>query len=1174
MKHPRTLRAISPAMLACTLSVCAGTTFAADLEPTAKRDQIRWSNGLTDQLKPSTVSQVQSQLVDLAARVEARRIVVTLDQAPTQVERNELAQAGLTLLNPLGGTSYFASLATTADAAQIAGMGVSQASQIEATRKMHEDFLGGLVRSWTVVGPTPEKLRTQFDSGMITLEEFRQAGEDPIVAVLVALHADASLNVESSRLAIGLGGELRSKISSVNTAVMHIPASRLSDLASDDSVMWIEPPLPMMTDLNAENRVLTGANTVNASPYGLDGSGVTVMVYDGGRVFEHADFAGRLSIGASDTAGISDHATHVMGTIGSSGAGNMNHRGMAPGVDLVSYGFEQAGGLQQGFLYTDPGDIEADYSEAIANYGSDISNNSIGTNTAPNGYPCDWTGNYGITSALIDEIARGSLGDPFRIVWANGNERQSSRCLGDDNGNHGEFYSTAPPAGAKNHIAVGSVDSNTDLTSSFSSWGPVDDGRIKPDISAPGCQTTGDGGVTSTNSFGGYNVKCGTSMASPTVCGISALLMEQYRLSFPDKADMRNATLKALLANTAEDRGNVGPDYKYGYGSVRAVPAVDTIIAENVIEGDVSQGQVYTFVVIIGSGDSELRVTAAWDDASATPNAGSALVNDLDMRVIDPSGGVHLPWTLNPASPNANAVRNVRDGVNNIEQVVIDGALPGAYLVEVSGFNVASGGAQSFGAVSNGFLVNCSSAGRVSMAGSVLPCEGDAEVSVVDCDLNSSDSVVDQVDVQIVSDSDPAGIVLTLTETDPASAKFVASFSHSASAGADLQVSDGDEITVMYMDADDGAGNSNVPVSQTVLVDCAAPSVISAMASDIQPRSATVDIALDEPAGVTVRYGTSMGNLDGSADAAAALMNHAVNLNGLTDDTDYVFVVDATDPAGNMITSDNNGNGYSFTTPDVPDFFTEQFASGIDLDGKRVMFSPSGTFEFYSACVEDLDGSYATDPAGGQNVSLSDDDFELINFQGGQQISFYDEDYSSVYIGSNGYLTFGSGTTAYSESYEDHFGRVRISGLFDDLNPTLGGTVSWKQTADRVAITWNDISQYSNSDSNNFQIELFFDGRVAISHLSVQSGDAIVGLSSGEGLDPGFLASDLSASGDCNDCTADLAEPFGVLNFFDVTAYIALFNAQDPASDLAAPFGTFNFFDVTEFISLYNAGCP
>ena len=195
---------------------------------------------------------------------------------------------------------------------------------------------------------------------------------------------------------------------------------------------------------------------------------------------------------------------------------------MAPAATIESYGFEQEGGLEEGFLYTDPGDLEEDYSQAINSYGAVLANNSIGTNTAPNGFPCDWTGNYGITSNLIDSVVRGDLGGDIRIVWANGNERGSSNC--------GTSYnSTAPPACAKNHITVGAFNSNDESMTYFSSWGPTDDGRIKPDISAPGCQDDDDGGVTSCSSSGGYTTMCGTSMACPTVTGLSALIVQDWR---------------------------------------------------------------------------------------------------------------------------------------------------------------------------------------------------------------------------------------------------------------------------------------------------------------------------------------------------------------------------------------------------------------------------------------------------------------------------------------------------------------------------------------------------------------------------------------------------------------------------------------------------------------------
>lgn len=57
------------------------------------------------------------------------------------------------------------------------------------------------------------------------------------------------------------------------------------------------------------------------------------------------------------------------------------------------------------------------------------------------------------------------------------------------------------------------------------------------------------------------------------------------------------------------------------------------------------------------------------------------------------------------------------------------------------------------------------------------------------------------------------------------------------------------------------------------------------------------------------------------------------------------------------------------------------------------------------------------------------------------------------------------------------------------------------------------------------------------------------------------------------DCPADIAAPSGTLNFFDISAFIALYNAQDPGADFTAD-GQLNFFDISAFIGLFNAGCP
>src|SRR5262249_18834378 len=150
-----------------------------------------------------------------------------------------------------------------------------------------------------------------------------------------------------------------------------------------------------------------GADVAQAPPYSLDGTGVTVLVYDAGTArATHVDFGGRVF--ARDASGLLGHSTHVSGTIGGSGAASGGlYKGMAPGVIIQSYGFQYDGtGI---FLYTNPGDLQADYNEAINTFGADISNNSIGTNTETNGFDCAIQGDYGVTDQLIDSIVRGSL---------------------------------------------------------------------------------------------------------------------------------------------------------------------------------------------------------------------------------------------------------------------------------------------------------------------------------------------------------------------------------------------------------------------------------------------------------------------------------------------------------------------------------------------------------------------------------------------------------------------------------------------------------------------------------------------------------------------------------------------------------------------------------------------
>jgi len=604
--------------------------------------------------------------IDLSKAAAGQHVVVQFSEPVTHEQRSRLSGMGIGLLSYLGDNAYFATLKT----------GGLEPAALQALPTLTAAM--AIQAEWKI---DPRILANEYPEFAVAIDaETKQ----PRVAAYVLFHEDVSLD-RGQALARHYKADVVSEIISINMLVLELPLKALLDLAMEDEVMWVEPPIPFMTVTNDSNSVRTQADTAQGAPYNLDGSGVDVLVYDGGTALQsHSDFSGRLTV--RDSSGLHYHPTHVAGTIGGDGSQNSAYEGMAPAVIMQSYGFEYDGSGT--FLYSNPGDIEADYDEAINTHGCDISNNSIGSNVEPNYFDCAYQGNYGATSALIDEIVGGSLGAPFRVIWAAGNERQGSRC---DVEGYGDYYSLAPPSGAKNHIAVGALNSNDDSMTDFSSWGPMDDGRMKPDVSAPGCQSNDDGGVTSCDSGGGYLTICGTSMAAPTVTGLCALLLEDFRIQYPTDPDPRNSTLKILLAHNAADVFNTGPDYQSGYGSVRIVDTIDFMRSGEFEENSVSQGGSVVYTYDVTGGTSELKITLAWDDPAGTPNVNPNLVNDLDLVVMSPSSVRAYPWTLDPSNPSSAAVRSQADDTNNIEQVLVSSPEAGTWTITVQGTSVPDG---------------------------------------------------------------------------------------------------------------------------------------------------------------------------------------------------------------------------------------------------------------------------------------------------------------------------------------------------------------------------------------------------------------------------------------------------------------------------------------------------
>jgi len=676
---------LGAAVLAGLLGLVAASTATAEIPLRGAKQPVQPAN--------MTAQQAAARLTDAVRTQTARHMLVQFADAVTPEERADLQANGVTLQQYVGNNAWFARV--DAEALQTDAIGgfdkLQFAGEIEREYKMHPILSRGETVQWSVT----DERETQI-AGRAVVE--------PIVAAYVLFHKDVEGQVGRDIIEAHQGAVI-DELNSVNGVVVELPRSQIDALAQADEVQWIEPPLPRLSTMNAENRVVTQAETVQDTPYDLDGTGVNVLVFDAGYAFDdHSDFGDRLT--TQDNSGLSNHATHVAGTVAGDGsASNGEERGMAPNATVVSYGFEIGGtGV---FLFSNPADIELDYEDAINTHGAVLANNSIGTNTATNGFPCEITGDYGVTSTLIDSIVRGSLGNSIKIVWANGNERQSSNC-GDT------FFTTAPPATAKNHFTVGALNANDNSVTSFTSWGPTDDGRIKPDIAAPGCQngTFGsppneddDGGVRSTAQFGGYTTLCGTSMASPTVCGLGALLVQDYRQQFPDAPEMSAALMKALFIQNAADLENTGPDYKTGFGLAQIKDSIDHMRTGNFIEGMVDQNESFQAQIDIPSGFSgPANFTLVWSDAPGVPNSSVALVNDLDLLVTGP-GGEHLPWTLDPENPDAPAVRTQADHVNNIEKVTIDNPQAGTYTITVTGFNVPEG-PQPFALALDGAPVN------------------------------------------------------------------------------------------------------------------------------------------------------------------------------------------------------------------------------------------------------------------------------------------------------------------------------------------------------------------------------------------------------------------------------------------------------------------------------------
>ena len=435
---------------------------------------------------------------------------------------------------------------------------------------------------------------------------------------------------------------------------------------------------------------------------GLDlaGSGYTAGVWDSGIAdTAHTEFSRRV-VAKDSFTDPDNHATHVTGTIAAAGLDSAA-RGMAYDAGIIGYDWNN--------------DISEIAREAAG--GLLISNHSYGIKLGWTRDDGEWVWNgpedaeedyrFGFytrrQSRALDDIAFNAPG--LLMVWSAGNSR-----TGEGDGSrepNGPYDCIGPEAIAKNVLAVGAVDkipkryekpSDVRMTS-FSSWGPSDDGRVKPDIVAPGQS------LLSTLPDDRYGLSSGTSMSAPVVAGSLLLLQELYHNIHG--RHMRAATLKGLVIHTAYHTGNSrGPDYSFGWGMLNTSEAAGMIMDDDgfsviIRELNLDEGDVYEFD-FYSDGVSDITATLSWTDPPGTPpEAGTInppdlmLVNDLDLRITDEAGNVYYPWLLDPDDPGKPAERgdNFRD---NIEKILIEDPEPRRYTVSVSHKGELENGSQDF----------------------------------------------------------------------------------------------------------------------------------------------------------------------------------------------------------------------------------------------------------------------------------------------------------------------------------------------------------------------------------------------------------------------------------------------------------------------------------------------
>lgn len=599
-------------------------------------------------------------------------------------QRALLSQAGVSLGDYLPSDAFLADL-SLADLDAVAALGfVRWAGEWQPAWKVDPEIGSRTFEAEARKAIAREKL--------VLVQAFLFDGEAPAAAQREIARIDGAIVEDSLRIA------------GMETITIRLPLAQVQSLSTLDSIRFVEEVPEFTPRSNTNTRWIVQTNVSNSTPLytaGIRGEGQIIGIMDGGFNPAHCSFVDpAVPITSGNTPGtfpthrkvvgynvplVDDfHGTHVAGTAMGNQVSNLNDntRGIAYNAKIC---FRTYGSPIASF----PIDV---HMTTHANQGATVHTNSWGD---------DGTTAYNAICRAIDLFSY--------------NREDNLVCFASTN-----MQNLKNPENAKSVLAVGKSGGSGSQTGSCSTLvGPTSDGRRKPEVFAPGCNT-----ISSDTSFAcGTAGATGTSMASPATAGAAALIRQYFTDGFyPTGAKVpansfvpSGALLRAMLVNSAVDMtaypspNKLPPNTNEGFGRILldnsvflAGDARKLLIKDirNTAGTALATGGNSTTSFKVQSTTQILRITMAFSDAPATIPTSFAPVNNINLRVIDPSGNVYLGNVINAASGQSQTGGSA-DAINCIEHFILNAPAVGTWRVEVVGAAV-NVGTQGFGLVITG----------------------------------------------------------------------------------------------------------------------------------------------------------------------------------------------------------------------------------------------------------------------------------------------------------------------------------------------------------------------------------------------------------------------------------------------------------------------------------------